>query len=145
MPRIQIEFFFFFSLLNLLPLHSPLLLLRRELDHQYTILRHGPWEQVPNEKYCAATVPSTSCYRQTKLQNRIRMRPGVSLTHKPGLTQKTTAPKSTNELPELPANLDQSGRGPSDQSGRSSTLQDKTLQTNQDEALFFFSFSLLAL
>ena len=62
-----------------------------------------------------------------------------------GLKTEDPAPKSTNELPELPANLDQSGRGPSDQSGRSSTLQDKTLQTNQDEALFFFSFSLLAL
>ena len=62
-----------------------------------------------------------------------------------GLKTEDPAPKSTNELPELPANLDQSGRGPSDQSGRSSTLQDKTLQTNtnQDEALFFFFFLFL--
>lgn len=32
--------------------------------------------------------------------------------------QRTPAPKSTNELPESPANIDQSGQGSSNQSGR---------------------------
>ena len=47
--------------------------------------------------------------------------PGCSWDAGLHLSQKSQAPKSANELPQLPATVNQSGRGPSSQSGWSTS------------------------
>lgn len=74
-------------------------------------VRQGPGQQALSENHHARGALSLL---HTLLS---RSRPRAQNTASQASRTSISAPKSTNELPQFPANTDQSGRGPSHQSG----------------------------